>query len=498
MERNAGSDHSVRAGKEARGSGRSPRGNRPSRRGFATPSQPAYGWEPLSAIEDIAWPAVLASEAAQLLALQFQLDRSELWPSQVLEGHQFRQLERLVDHAYRTVPFHRGRLAAAGYRSGQSVTPEFWRSLPILTRRDAQKAGASLASANAPPSHGSIFHVTTSGSTGIPVKVSKTGLDQLFWLAITLREERWHRRDLRLTLAVIRGAEPGRGVYPSGSHFDDWGQPMGPVYHTGPCFLLDIRTLLSEQVNWLIRIQPNYLLTFPSNALALAIHFKERRLKMPSLRAVRTLSEVLDPETRRVCREVWGVEIVDMYSSAETGYIALQCPEHPYYHVQSETALVEVLDSTGRACGPGEIGRVIVTPLHNFAMPLLRYDVGDYAEVGGRCSCGRGLPVIRRILGRAKHSLTLPSGSKRHAWLGTQQFAEIGPIIQHQVVQRTLEDLEVRLVVQRPLTAVEEDRIRRILAQNLGYEFRIEFRYYAEIPRAPSGKFFEFLSELET
>jgi phenylacetate-CoA ligase len=441
---------------------------------------------------------VPAREASQLLALQYQLDRSELWPHEILKRHQFRQLERVLDHAYRTVPFYGARLSAAGYRSVSDVTPEFWRSLPLLTRRDAQEAGTSLASVNVPPSHGSVRDVTTSGSTGRPVKVSKTGLDQLLWLAIALREERWHRRDLLLTLAVIRGMDPGQGVYPAGSHIGNWGPPMGDVYHTGPAVLLDIRTPLSEQADWLIRIQPNYVLTFPSNALALAIHFKEHQFTLPSLRGIRTLSEVLDPETRGVCREVWGVEIVDMYSTAETGYIALQCPDHPHYHVQSECALVEILDAAGQECGPGEVGTVVVTPLHNFAMPLLRYEVGDYAEVGGPCSCGRGLPIIKRVLGRAKHTLTLPSGAKRHAWLGTQQFADIGAIIQHQVVQRTLETLEVRLVVRRPLTAVEESLIRRILEKNLGYEFRVEFRYCAEIPRAPSGKFFEFFSELET
>jgi hypothetical protein len=115
-----------------------------------------------------------------------------------------------------------------------------------------QEAGASLASVNVPPSHGSVRDVTTSGSTGRPVKVSKTGLDQLFWLAIALREERWHRRDLRLTLAVIRGMDPGQGVYPAGSHIANWGPPMGAVYHTGPAVLLDIRTPLSEQADWLM------------------------------------------------------------------------------------------------------------------------------------------------------------------------------------------------------------------------------------------------------
>jgi phenylacetate-CoA ligase len=88
-----------------------------------------------------------------------------------------------------------------------------------------------------------------------------------------------------------------------------------------------------------------------------------------------------------------------MYSANETGYLALQCPLSGHYHVQSETVLVEVLDEVGRACRPGETGAVVVTPLQNFAMPLLRYSLGDFAEVGSPCACGRHLPVLKEILG---------------------------------------------------------------------------------------------------
>jgi phenylacetate-coenzyme A ligase PaaK-like adenylate-forming protein len=61
---------------------------------------------------------------------------------------------------------------------------------------------------------------------------------------------------------------------------------------------------------------------------------------------------------------------------------------------------VEVLDEEGRPCAPGETGRVVATSLNNFAMPLIRYETGDTAEVGAPCPCGRGLPVLTRIMGR--------------------------------------------------------------------------------------------------
>src|SRR3546814_13116510 len=86
-------------------------------------------------------------------------------------------------------------------------------------------------------------------------------------------------------------------------------------------------------------------------------------------------------------------------------YLALQCPEHEHYHVQSEAVLLEVLDEEDRPCRPGEVGRVVVTPLTNFAMPMIRYAVGGLAAVGAPCPCGRGLPVLTRILGRARDKI---------------------------------------------------------------------------------------------
>ena len=128
-------------------------------------------------------------------------------------------------------------------------------------------------------------------------------------------------------------------------------------------------------------------------------------MRLPGLREVRTLGEASTPDLRALCREAWGVPLVDVYSAEEVGYIALQCPEHEHYHVQAESVLVEILDERGAPAPPGETGRVVVTDLHNFAMPLVRYEIGDYAEVGEPCACGRGLPVLRRIVGRVRNML---------------------------------------------------------------------------------------------
>jgi phenylacetate-CoA ligase len=189
--------------------------------------------------------------------------------------------------------------------------------------------------------------------------------------------------------------------------------------------------------------------------------------------------------------------MVDMYSSQETGYLALQCPDHPHYHVQSESVLLEVVDDQGRPCAPGEVGRVLVTCLNNFATPLIRYEIGDYAEVGEPCPCGRGLPVLKRIMGRYRNLLTLPDGSRRWPRLGYEsKLQDIAPIELMQMVQRNLDEIDVRLVVPRPLSATEQESLTGFIQKNLGHPFRLRFEYVDSIRNPANGKIEQFISQV--
>ncbi|MEK9723127.1 MAG: hypothetical protein VW405_06535, partial [Rhodospirillaceae bacterium] len=101
--------------------------------------------------------------------------------------------------------------------------------------------------------------------------------------------------------------------------------------------------------------------------------------------------------------------------------------------------------------------------LHNFAMPFLRYAVGDFAEVGEACPCGRGLPVLNRIIGREQNMLSLPGDAKRWTPLsegGIRKLLKLAPIREYQFVQKSLDEMEVRLVVARPLSADEAAAVR--------------------------------------
>jgi phenylacetate-CoA ligase len=131
-------------------------------------------------------------------------------------------------------------------------------------------------------------------------------------------------------------------------------------------------------------------------------------------------------------------------------------------------------------------------------MPLIRYELGDHAEAGAPCPCGRGLPTIARILGRSRNMLRLPGGAERWPLVGFDRYREIAPIRQYQLVQHDLESIEARFVADRPLTADEEAGLTRVIQSSLGYPFRVTFAYFeGEITRGPGGKFDEFVSNVE-
>ncbi len=451
---------------------------------------------PISATAGLVWPALPRPEATKALALLYQLEQSQWWPPEVLRERQFWQLQGLLRHAQRTVPFYRERLGAAGIDPTRPLSAETWARIPILTRGELQTSLAALTSRRPPKAHGRTREITTSGSTGKPVKVLGTEVTSLFWRVTTLRNHLWHRRDLSGKLAAIRNVKDGRAGYPRGLRRHNWGSATAGIFRTGPAALLNITTPVDRQVEWLQRQEADYLITFPTNLEALARFCLERDIDLPRLREAQTLGESMAPRVREACREAWDIPVVDMYSSEELGYMALQCPEHEHYHIQAENALVEVLDESGRPCPPGAVGKVIVTHLHNFATPLIRYDLDDYAEVGEACPCGRGLPVLARIMGRVRNMLTLPSGQRFWPSLGDTGYTEVAPVSQLQFVQKTPEHIEVRLVVLRGLTGGEEEKLKELIWSRLGHPFALTFTYLDEIPRSAGGKYEDFVSEL--
>jgi phenylacetate-CoA ligase len=188
-------------------------------------------------------------------------------------------------------------------------------------------------------------------------------------------------------------------------HISELGQPFNLLYETGPGQIIPITAPLNTQLELLRKFQPETLLIYPSNLRGLVDKWRDGGSGLPALTRIKTIGETLAPELRRDVAELHPqISIIDSYSSEECGSIALQCPDTSGYHVMSESLIVEILNDADEPCAPGEVGQIVVTDIHNLASPLIRYRIGDYAQAGATCSCGRGSPKLDRILGRQKRA----------------------------------------------------------------------------------------------
>lgn len=433
-----------------------------------------------------------------MLKLLRQMDLTQWWSSERLAHEQFRFLERLMNHARWTTRYYAEALEHTPMVSSETLREGAWLEVPILPRANVNEFGEQMLSSDVPKRHGDKFSIYTSGTTGQPIKLIRTRLALWYWSAFTLRDHLWHQRDLQGKFAAIRTSSKGKATYPNGDSHHAWGS-SDTVFKTGPSVGLNINSSTEQMVDWLQRMEPDYLLTHPTVVASLTRYCRDEGIRFSNLKEVITLSEILPHDLRQTVREVWGTKLSDMYSGREVGYLALQCPEHPHYHVMGEGVYLEVLDDDNQPVGPGKTGRVVVTTLHNYAMPLIRYEIGDFAEVGEPCSCGRGLPVLTRIHGRKQNVLTLPTGETRWTLLSSgdiRDFMALAPIRQFQFAQIEKDALEVRLAVLRDLTTDEEKAVAAWTQAKFAYPFRISFAYSPELPRSKAGKFQDFISEL--
>lgn len=445
-----------------------------------------------SAIEGVVWPPLTQGYAASLLALLHQLHHTATLSDAGLADAQGRQLGSLAAHAWANSSFFKMRMESAGLHVGALRDIGALSALPVLTRRDVQTHYAALLCNGVPAGHLPLVETGTSGSLGQPVIVQRTQVTQLFWAAFTVREHLWNRRNAAGTLAVIRSSDELLG----GVRFPNWGHPLAHVCATGPMFGFHSGAPANELVSRLVGVDPHYLLTYPTNLKALLDEFEDRKIALPNLLQIRSFGETVSDALRERARRVLGVGIADIYSSQELGLMAIQDPAADAYHVMAESYIVEILDDAGRPCAPGELGRIVVTDLQNLAMPLIRYDTGDFGLAGNVGRGDRGMPTVRRVMGRQRN-LAWVDGVWRRPVFSTYVFRKVAPVLQFQVVQDGPATLEVRLVCETMLNGDQEAAIRAILLPSFSPAFSVRFTYHAEpLTMGRTGKFEEFICEL--
>jgi phenylacetate-CoA ligase len=417
--------------------------------------------------------------------------KSDTYSAKNLTLFQDNVLKDLLPFVAKHVPFYRERLAPV-LRNDGSFNPENWTKLPILTAAELRDNREAFRPAELPAQHGSAARYVSSGSTGRPTAFYRSALSEAGQNAAQYRHYRAFKLDPQKSMAMIRAFDRtlarSRPLPADRSRIPwvaEWyaGGPAGYVQS------LTVFTPVARQVEWLRGLGQIYLNTFPSNALAIARYVARNPKMKPQLLAILTAGEPLTEEIRRQCAEHLGCSCIDLYSNAECGLIACDCPMYNVMHMQSELCRAEILDRNSKPAPTGAWGRLIVTPLYNFAMPLIRYDTGDLVRAAPPCSCGRNHLAIERGTGRPSNMFHLPRKKWFRPELDTAIMEELLGNSRWQLVQTSASAFKFNYAPKNPLVLVDKSRLRGILKKALGAGVSIEIKPVAALGPSASGKF---------
>jgi phenylacetate-CoA ligase len=326
-----------------------------------------------------------------------------------LAAYQARLLERLVRHAATQAPFYSDRLRNVfwgGDVAYGSFRPEAWSDVPILSRREAAAGSASLYARETPVAASASVDRVSTGASGVVLVHKLSAFSAI--ASICARNRMWeaHDVDLFTSCAQIAVAPDYEALPPFGAKLDNWNL-TGRLHHGR---LMDRCVSIANQWDWLKRLRPTYIFA-PTDIVEGIVEAADGDSEGLTFGAIFTRGADVDQELRARASERFSCSIIDSYDLTEAGVLACECPAGGY-HVQSEVALVEVLNPEGRHAAPGERGRVLATPLYQYAMPLIRYDTGDEAIVGEPCICGRAALKLTKIFGRKRRLFAFAGGEK--------------------------------------------------------------------------------------
>lgn len=411
----------------------------------------------------IAFPNVISPHSAQTIWLQGQLAAFERFEPAAQAHARDHQLAALISHAKRYAPYWRDVLAPF---NGSFKFDE----LPLLSRATLQAHGKAMRCEEGTPLPYSTktFVSRTSGSTGTPVEVAKCApLYDMFYQAQALRSNAWYGVDTKRDVIAIRDAK-------GGIKESAWGSVIREVGRTGRAAVCNMVEHSPEEIwEWLQAHTSPYLVTTGAMVLQLARIALADKLRSCRFDLIMTFGEAIRPEHRQAAKEAFGARIVDRYSSEEVGWMAFQCPKHDHYHALTATTHVEIVDDDNRPVAPGEEGRVLVTSMHSYAMPIIRYAIGDRAIAGGECDCGLRLPVIKEILGRERSFVELPDGTSRLARLTGECWRSIAPVTEYRVVQYRDSEVEAFVTAERPLSPQDVEAMENMLRDKLHASLKV-------------------------
>ena len=407
-----------------------------------------------------------------------ELSQSQYYPAERLEELQQQKLRKLLRFCHDKNPFYSQRLAKAGALDFETMRLEEFCHLPVLSKDDIRAAGDRMFSEGFDRSN--TVHNRTGGSTGVPLHNYMDMAAVSFKKAATLRHNSWAHLEPGDRLAAVWGDT-------------DKPQPLKARirnFLTDRAFYLDTLKFdephLVRFVREIRRFRPPVLMGHAHSIFRFAEYTQSAGCADISFRGIITTAMVLSDIERQTIETVFRSPVFDRYGCEELSIIASECDAHDGLHLCAEGLLVEVVDETAH-----QPGKLIITDLANYAMPMIRYEIGDYAITRpGACACGRSLPRLKAVVGRTADFLYTPDKKPVFGISILDTFViHIPGLKQVQIVQDRFDHLDFFVVRDINFSETTLSLIHRNIADIFGRQMRADIHFVEQIAQTERGKY---------
>jgi len=417
--------------------------------------------------------------------------RKAYWSRDKLQKYQEKRLRSVISYAYHFVPFYHEKFRREGIRPADVKTLDDLVKLSIV-RKSELKCEDPRRLVSAEFDISKLKADRTSGSTGQP-----------FTTYLSRVEDDW-RKAIYMRANISCGQKPRDRwvVITAPHHFSDTTniQRMLGIF-AQTC--VSVFNSVDEQIRLVNEAKPNVLDGYSGSLLLLAKEIDRRGLKTIRPRIVFGTADLIDIDSRQFLEEVFEAPFYDQFGCAEVDRTAWQCPEKVGYHMDVDSVITQFVDDEGNEVSAGERGEVVYTSLFNYAMPFIRYAVGDVGVPSDEnCPCGRTFPLMKVVEGRKDSFLLLPDGQ----WLAPMAFRIaiskfFDKIMRYRVVQKKVNFFEIYVkkkddrVDEKVLETELVAHVKRMLGINK-WGATIAVKFVEEVPLSKTGKLMAVVSEL--
>jgi phenylacetate-CoA ligase len=418
------------------------------------------------------------------------MHKVQTWEPDRIRDLQWQKLSALLSHAYESVPYYRRVFENLGARPEDVRSPDNFAQMPALSKEDVRENLENMISETS--SRKGFRPDRTSGSTGESLYFYKDQGTSEARRASNIRMDEWIGIEIGDPVAFLWATPTDLAV--SGrlrGRLRNWLSNHLLLSH----FDMDDETL-SEYAMKLRRFGPRLLQGYPSGLTRFAEYLLHSGATIPAPRAILTSGETLYEEQRTIVERALGAPLYNHYGCREFGAVARECRVRHGMHVGVERLYVETrpLDGAVPGTAPEEI---LITDLHNYGMPLIRYAIGDLGSLSWeKCDCGLTLPRLVGTMGRTFDLVRAPNGNYIGGTFWTIMLKDAGGVENLQVIQEALDHLRIVLVTNPDFSEGSRRFIREKVGEKCGPKMRVDIETVEEIPRTPGGKLRLVISRL--